>query len=38
MEPEMPIFGIEEEVFVTEPQRPTLRSFYYLARLLAKNP
>lgn len=34
----MPIFGIEEEVFVTEPQRPTLRSFYYLARLLAKNP
>lgn len=34
----MPIFGIEEEVFVTEPERPTLRSFYYLARLLAKNP
>jgi len=38
MEPEMPTFGIEEEVFITEPQRPTLRSFYYLARLLAKNP
>ena len=34
----MPIFGIEEEVFITEPERPTLRSFYYLARLLAKNP
>ena len=34
----MPIFGIEEEVFITEPRRPTLRSFYYLARLLAKNP
>lgn len=34
----MPIFGIEEEVFITEPERPTLKSFYYLARLLAKNP
>jgi len=38
MRPEMPIFGIEEEVFVTEPRRPTLRSFYYLARLLARDP
>ena len=34
----MPTFGIEEEVFVTEPERPTLRSFYYLARLLARDP
>lgn len=34
----MPVFGIEEEVFITEPERPTLRSFYYLSRLLAKNP
>lgn len=31
-------FGIEEEVFVTEPERPTLRSMYYLARILAGNP
>lgn len=31
-------FGIEEEVFITEPVRPTLRSLYYLARLLARNP
>lgn len=38
MELDMPTLGIEEEVFVTEPERPTLRSFYYLARLLAKNP
>jgi len=34
----MPKFGIEEEVFITEPERPTLRSLYYLAKLLAKNP
>lgn len=34
----MPTFGLEEEVFVTEPTRPTLRSLYYLAKLLAKNP
>ncbi len=34
----MPRFGIEEEVFITEPERPNLRSLYYLARLLAKNP
>lgn len=34
----MPTLGIEEEVFVTEPARPTLRSLYYLARLLARNP
>jgi hypothetical protein len=34
----MPRFGIEEEVFITEPERPTVRSLYYLARLLARNP
>lgn len=34
----MPTFGIEEEVFITEPERPTFDSFYYLARLLAKDP
>ena len=34
----MPKFGIEEEVFITEPERPSLRSLYYLAKLLAKNP
>lgn len=34
----MPTYGIEEEVFVTEPERPTLRSFYYLAKLLARDP
>jgi len=34
----MPRFGIEEEVFITEPERPTLRSLYYLAKLLARNP
>lgn len=34
----MSTFGIEEEVFVTEPERPTLRSLYYLAKLLARDP
>ena len=34
----MPTFGIEEEVFITEPERPTLRSFLYLSKLLARNP
>ncbi len=34
----MPTLGLEEEVFITEPERPSLRSLYYLARLLAKNP
>ena len=34
----MPTFGIEEEVFITEPERPTLRSMYYLAKLLARDP
>lgn len=31
-------FGLEEEVFITEPERPTLTSLYYLARLLRRNP
>ncbi len=34
----MATLGIEEEVFITEPERPTLRSLYYLSRLLARNP
>ncbi|MCE5313561.1 MAG: hypothetical protein ABFD49_02155 [Armatimonadota bacterium] len=34
----MPTYGIEEEVFITEPEKPTFDSFYYLARLLARNP
>ncbi len=34
----MPKFGIEEEIFICEPERPTLRSLLYLARLLARNP
>ena len=34
----MPIYGIEEEVFITEPERPTLKSFCYLAKLLARDP
>lgn len=34
----MPVYGIEEEVFVLEPDRPTARSLYYLARLLWSDP
>ena len=34
----MPTFGVEEEVFITEPERPTIRSLYFLAKLLARNP
>lgn len=30
--------GLEEEVFVTEPLRPSLASLYYLFKLLLKNP
>lgn len=33
----MPTYGIEEEVFVTEPSLPSLRSLYYLAQLLRKD-
>lgn len=32
------LVGIEEEVFITEPDRPTLNSLYYLARLLWRDP
>ena len=31
-------FGLEEEVFITEPDKPTLQSLYYLARLLWRSP
>lgn len=31
-------FGLEEEVFITEPDKPTLQSLYYLARLLWHDP
>jgi len=34
---EKPIYGMEEEVFVTEPEKPSLKSLYYLARLLKKD-
>lgn len=34
----MPYFGIEEEVFITEPEKPSLRSLYYLTKLLWKDP
>lgn len=34
----MVTFGMEEEVFITEPERPTMRSLYYLAKLFWKNP
>lgn len=36
--PRRVLFGIEEEVFITEPTRPTLQSLYYLAKLLWRNP
>lgn len=31
-------WGLEEEVFVTEPKMPTTESLYYLAKLLWNNP
>jgi hypothetical protein len=34
----MPTFGLEEEVFVLEPDLPSLNSLYYLSKLLWKNP
>jgi hypothetical protein len=34
---ERPIYGIEEGVFVTEPDKPSLKSLYYLAGLLKKD-
>lgn len=33
-----PLFGIEEEVFITQPERPNLQSLYCLAKLLWTNP
>ncbi|MGB9791113.1 MAG: hypothetical protein ACPLTR_00870 [Thermacetogeniaceae bacterium] len=32
------VFGLEEEVFITEPERPTLQSLYYLGRLVWMAP
>lgn len=34
----MPTYGVEEEVFVTEPERPSPQSLYYLAKLLWRRP
>ncbi|HEX9093771.1 MAG TPA: hypothetical protein VF902_07290 [Coriobacteriia bacterium] len=34
----MPTFGIEEEVFVCEPERPSTASLEYLARLTLRDP
>lgn len=34
----VPTFGIEEELFLTEPTRPHLSALYYMARLLWRNP
>ncbi|MGB9867140.1 MAG: hypothetical protein ACPLPR_04450 [Bacillota bacterium] len=31
-------FGIEEEVYITEPEKPTLRSLYYMSKLLWSDP
>jgi len=31
-------YGIEEEVFVVEPVRPSIKSLYYLSRLLRRRP
>ncbi|MHB1420948.1 MAG: hypothetical protein ACYCX4_15435 [Bacillota bacterium] len=31
-------YGLEEEVFITEPDQPSLQSLYYLARLMWKSP
>jgi hypothetical protein len=32
------VFGIEEEIFITHPERTSLQSLYYLAKLLWRNP
>lgn len=34
----MPLYGIEEEVFLVEPEKPSLQSLYYLTRLMKKEP
>lgn len=31
-------WGLEEEVFITEPEHPSLASLYYLSRLLLRDP
>ncbi|MCS7191352.1 MAG: hypothetical protein NZ843_07105, partial [Fimbriimonadales bacterium] len=31
-------YGIEEEIFITEPTRPALSAFYPMAKLLWRNP
>jgi len=36
--PGKPLFGIEEEIFVTHPERTSLEALYYLAKLLWRNP
>lgn len=35
---DMPTFGLEEEVFVVEPEKPSLKSLYYLSKLLWRDP
>ena len=34
----MALFGLEEEVFIIDAEKPTLLSLYYLAKLLKKDP
>lgn len=34
----MPTFGLEEEVFVVEPEKPSLKSLYYLSKLMWRDP
>ena len=34
----MPTLGLEEEVFVVEPEKPSLNSLYYLSKLMWSNP
>ncbi|MFA5867832.1 MAG: hypothetical protein WC891_07740 [Actinomycetota bacterium] len=34
----MATFGLEEEVFVVEPERPSLKSLYYLSKLMWSDP
>lgn len=33
-----PTFGIEEEVFIVEPTKPSVQSLYYLSKLVWKHP
>ena len=33
-----PSFGIEEEVFIVEPTKPSVQSLYYMSKLVWKNP